>query len=364
MNVMHMLASAGVGGIENLCKDYANYSKNKNIFVVQWGINGQNAETMRNNGHEVIELNLRKRDLFKGLGLLFKIVKQYKIDAIVVHHAAPLMHVYMQMIKCRFNSVKTFAYAHGEAKDMCRHKDAKWLWLRKTVLRYSISRCHGVVAISGAVKKSLMTYLAIPEEKIVVIYNGTDIMRFAKKHQSISTVDPCVKMVYVGRLIEEKGVQTTLEALHNLPKDLKWTFDIVGDGPYRNELARKTRELALEERVSFWGARSDIEEILKMHDVFVHMPLWEEGFGIAVVEAMAAGLLCICLEKGGIPEVITSGYDGILVDSCEGLTDVLREQLVDIHAEETVLIRQKAMEKAKKFSIEQFSAQLDGLISE
>ena len=54
------------------------------------------------------------------------------------------------------------------------------------------------------------------------------------------------------------------------------------------------------------------------------MPCWEEGFGITVIEAMAAGMICVCLKKGGIPEIIESGKDGILVNSKEELLRMLR----------------------------------------
>lgn len=357
---MHLLATARTGGIESLCKDYSRYSSNNNIFVVMWGKNGASANSIRQDGGVIIELESKKRDGLKVFQKLSKMIKLYSIDVIVVHHASPVTHIYMQLLKKRYHNLKTVTYAHGAAEDMCRHNDSKGLIIRKKILRASLKRSTKIIAISNDVKKSLIEYLGIPESQISVIYNGIDTSRFSTNIQE--NLNNPVRLIYVGRLIKEKGVQSTLEALSNLPKGLKWTFDVIGDGSYRKELKQQVNALKLKDQVHFMGNCENIPELLKKHDVFIHMPEWDEGFGITIIEAMAAGLLCICREKGGIPEIMTNGKDGILVHSKKELTEVLSNILSNSEKILVFKLRKNAVIRANDFDINHFSRQLDSEI--
>lgn len=359
MNVMHILAKAETGGIETLCKDYDIFSKHNNIFVVLWGVNGVTAKTIKQNGGMVLELNSNKKNIIKVYKQLCAIVKEYSIDAVVVHHAASIMHIYMHLLKAKYNNLITIAYAHGAAEDMCRHNDRKGLALRKFILSKSLKKSMRVIAISNWVKNSLISYFNVPSNKIVVLYNGTNTSRFVS---NLNEKNEMIKLIYVGRLVKEKGVQTTLQCLNMLPKNLKWTFDIVGDGSFRQNLEQQTVEFDLTDRVQFLGSRNDIPELLKTHDLFIHMPAWDEGFGITVIEAMASGLLCICYAKGGIPEIIENGKNGILVHSEEELIDTLNNLLNKNDYTDINLIRKMAVERAKSFDIRIFSKKLDDLI--
>lgn len=362
MNVMHLLATAGTGGIESLCKDYSHYSSNNNIFVVMWGKNGASANSIRQDGGIIIELDSKKKDIINAFHKLSEIVKFYAIEIIIVHHASPIIHIYMQLLKSHYHYLKTIAYAHGSAEDMCRHNDPNGLFIRKIILKASLKRSTKVIAISKDVKKSLIDYFSIPEDHIFVIYNGIDTSRFSTNIQK--DMHYPVRLIYVGRLIKEKGVQLTLEALSNLPKELKWIFDVIGDGSYREELEQQVNVLELTNQVHFMGNCENVPELLKEHDVFIHMPEWDEGFGITIIEAMATGLLCICREKGGIPEIITNAQDGILIHSREELTEVLSEILSRSEKYHVFKIRENAVIRAKDFDIKLFSQHLDAFINE
>lgn len=362
MNVLHLLVSADAGGIETLCRDYAKYSRNHNVFVVLWGKDGENARAIKRNGGKVIELNAKKREVISTCLRLRQIARRFRIDAVIVHHEAPILHIYMRLLKLCFRNLKTIAYAHCMAEDMVRIRDRRGLLIRKQIYQNSMRKSDAVIAISKAVKNSLIRFLNIPEEKITVIYNGTDTSRFHPETDRKMT-EP-YRLVYIGRLTKEKGVQTALKALErsDLSEKYSWTFDIVGDGPYRNELEQLTDRLNLQKRVRFLGNRPDIPALLNDHDIFVHMPEWEEGFGIAVIEAMAAGKLCICLKKGGIPEMITDQKDGFLVRSADELGTLLTRIFSDPENPHIDEIRNNAVKKAKTFDIRVYADRLDHFI--
>ena len=86
---------------------------------------------------------------------------------------------------------------------------------------------------------------------------------------------------------------------------------IVGEGPAEERLRVMAQQLGIASRVIFAGVRRDIPQLLPLLDAFV-LPSLYEGFGIAILEAMAAGRPVVATTVGGIPEFVTHGETGIL----------------------------------------------------
>lgn len=359
---MHLLAAGGTGGIETLCRDYAIYSNHKNTFVFIWGCEGNTYIEMKKNGADVFQLNASKKSPVKTIKELEKIRKQREIEVVIVHHAAPLMYLYLNFVKkTQKKDIKTILYAHGNAVDMYHIHEKGWQ-IRKLILQSAIKHADQIIAISESVRNSLINCVRKSGYKITVIYNGVDLNRFENiQPYSFSN---SVKFIYVGRLIKEKGVQITIQALSKLSDDLPWTFCVVGDGPYRSELEKISNKHGLEEKVQFLGTRNDIPQLLQSANVFIHLPIWEEGFGIAVVEAMAAGLICICNKSGAMPEIITDGKDGFLVDmtSIGQLKDTLK-LIYDLSDDKKKIIQMNAKKRSERFSFDIFTKQLDTIIN-
>lgn len=363
MKIMHLLAAGGTGGIETLCKNYAMYSAHDNTFVIIWGKDGATYLEMRKNGADVIQLNASKKRPLQTLRRIDAIRRERKIHTVVVHHGAPLSHLYLVLVKKKAgNHIRTITYAHGNAEVIYRIHDRRWRFLRKRVLKYTLQNTDQIVAISQSVKESLVKYLNASEKKICVVYNGVDTKKF--NHADLHPFSYPRRLIYVGRLVREKGVQITLKALAGLPEKLEWRFQIIGDGPFRKELEHMTAELNLQGKVQFLGTRSDIPRLLEKADVFIHMPICEEGFGIAVVEAMAAGVLCICADSGAISEIIRDGENGILIHDSNSaeLRDCL-EKIVGLEEENYYRMRNTAREDSERYSIEKFSRTLDSVLS-
>ena len=119
-------------------------------------------------------------------------------------------------------------------------------------------------------------------------------------------------------MIEKKGVQVLLKAAAKLTPKQNYKIHIVGDGPYKKELQKQTKKLGIESIVSFWGNQRDIVERLTNADIFVHPAIWEEGFGISIIEAMSCGKICIAwygmtyhedvaAVKGSFKEMLENG---------------------------------------------------------
>jgi glycosyltransferase involved in cell wall biosynthesis len=100
---------------------------------------------------------------------------------------------------------------------------------------------------------------------------------------------------------------------------------MVGEGSLREQLTAYIREHGLEPRIHLLGRRSEVPECLAASDVFVLSSNWE-GNPLAVMEAMAAGLPVVGTAVGGVPELVESGQQGILVPpgDCAAFTDAMR----------------------------------------
>jgi glycosyltransferase involved in cell wall biosynthesis len=176
-----------------------------------------------------------------------------------------------------------------------------------------------VVAVSDAVASRVV------DGPARVIYAGTDVPPMdspAPRPRSTSGVI----LGTAGRLIPLKGVKFLLSAAAALQgefPDLR--VEIAGSGPQRPELEQRIARLGLTGRVEFLGWIDDLHTVLPRWDVFV-MPSLEEGFPLAALEAMAAGLPVVASGVGGVPELVVDGKTGWLAPpgDAEALTARLR----------------------------------------
>lgn len=137
--------------------------------------------------------------------------------------------------------------------------------------------------------------------------------------------------VFTGRLTEEKGVQILLEAVHHA--DEEWnrevSVDILGEGPYRNELESQVEALNIEDRVRFHGYvdHDRLPEFYEDARAVVVPSIWMENFPNVVIEALSMGRPVVGSDRGGIPELLGWGERGWVYDATdsEELAEVLIE---------------------------------------
>jgi glycosyltransferase involved in cell wall biosynthesis len=129
-----------------------------------------------------------------------------------------------------------------------------------------------------------------------------------------------------ARLVELKGIEYLLHAAAALRREFPaFRVEIAGSGPQRKKLEKTVAEAGLSGQVEFLGWIDDLASILPRWDIFV-MPSLEEGFPIAALDAMAAGLPVVATSVGGIPELIEDGKTGLLAPprDAEALASRLR----------------------------------------
>ncbi|MFH1820676.1 MAG: glycosyltransferase family 4 protein [Candidatus Nealsonbacteria bacterium] len=159
------------------------------------------------------------------------------------------------------------------------------------------------IGASSAIKKN---FEDIGVKNIEVIPNGVDLSRFkglARRTHDEFTV------ITVARLEKVKGIEYLIRAVDN------FRLLIIGDGSERKNLEYLVEELGLKEKIKFLGqiANEKIPAYLMEADCFC-LPSLREGFGIAILEAQAAGIPVIATRTGGILDLIKDGETGFLVD--------------------------------------------------
>lgn len=183
--------------------------------------------------------------------------------------------------------------------------------LRRAVL----GRCVVPVAVSRDVARSVERAYGL---QCPVIPNGIPVADFERppregaRWRSHMLIEPdCVLYVFVGRLAAPKNLMLLLEAFAAL-NDPNARLALVGEGDQRGPIEEFINWRGLHARVRVLGERDDVAACLAAADVFVLSSHWE-GNPMAVMEAMAAGLPVVGTAVGGVPELVGSGREGILV---------------------------------------------------
>ena len=187
--------------------------------------------------------------------------------------------------------------------------DTEWL------LTYESSE---VIVNSNYMKCELQRLFGLPFEKINVVPNGININNFAGIERDYEfrrqyAMDNEKIILYVGRLVYEKGIQNLISAM---PKILNGYHDskliIAGKGGMLDELKAQANSMGLGDKVYFTGYLNakQVQKMYKCADVAV-FPSTYEPFGIVALEAMLAGVPTVVSDVGGLNEIIEHGVNGM-----------------------------------------------------
>lgn len=206
-------------------------------------------------------------------------------------------------------------------------KNLKWWHIFSSPLTALVWKHANVVVANSIGLKELAEKTARKFGKdVAYIPNGVDMELFSPSRDKTKNG---FKILFVGRLIEQKGVWYLLEGLahirdHNATLFKRISCDIVGDGPLRGELEQLSHTLSLENVVKFpgWISRDNLPVLYRSASVFV-LPSFDEGMPNVILEAMASGLPIIATDIKGNNELIRNGVNGFLYKHHEELPGAL-----------------------------------------
>jgi colanic acid/amylovoran biosynthesis glycosyltransferase len=177
-------------------------------------------------------------------------------------------------------------------------------------LKRQVLRRASAVTVMNQEMRRVVVELGVPEEKVRVLPMGVELARI---HRGGGPADRLPgRLVFVGRLVEKKGLTVLLEALRDLTAGIDWSLDVVGDGPLRGELEAQARPLG--DRVVFHGQQgaADLGRLLGRAEVAVFPSVRarsgdQDGLPVALLEAMAAGTPIVASDLPGLSDAVTAG---------------------------------------------------------
>ena len=293
----------GIGGTEVQLMEIAEHLDRKRFAVTVVALKGEGAIVgeMRKRGIKVVALHGGGKVDARVFFRFFSLVRTEQPD--VIHSFLPLAN-YVGMIVGRMLKVSVLIASYRGVE---QRRNRFRVWVDRLVVRLArVTTC-----CSDAVRWFAIERFGGDTTKYMTIYNGVDIERFRRvsnvTKSDLGLQEAVATIGTVCRLDEPtKGLAVLLKGLarlnqmSNIPP---FQLLLVGDGPSAKGLRRLSEELALNEIVIFAGLRCDVERILPLLDIFV-LPSLSEGFGIALVEAMAAGCPVVATAVGGIPEIV------------------------------------------------------------
>ncbi len=261
-----------------------------------------------------------------GMAAGFRLGRRERFDVVHVHWAVP--HGVIGWTASRAAGAKLVTTFYGA--------EIRWAESRfppaKPFLRWYCQRSR-LIAISASTRAALAPYA--PDE-IDIIPFGVPLP--ADRHDpgpQPTTGDPVI--LFVGRLVERKGVDRLLEALAT-QRDQRWRLQIVGFGPERDRLAKLAGDLDITGRVEFLGkvSQEDLVAAYRRAACFVLPATLDaradtEGLGVVLLEAMMYGTPVVATRRGGITDIVEDGRTGLLVDDtvpaiAEGIRRVLADR--------------------------------------
>lgn len=208
---------------------------------------------------------------------------------------------------------------------------------------YIIKRAAAYIASSTASKEAQIAYGAA-EEKCFISYLTVDIEKYLARKESYTSR----QLIYVGSLIQRKGLDLLMPALAKTADDIQLV--VVGEGQEKQALKEQIAKLGITDRVNFMGyvEGEALRELYRNSDVFI-LPTREDCFGLVILEAMCASLPVISSKYAdGARDLVEEGYNGYIVDPED--TDAFARKIDAIFSEGRLPeMGRRSYEKAGEF---------------
>ncbi len=188
--------------------------------------------------------------------------------------------------------------------------------LGRTLARLVLPWVDLIVCNSEHTRQSIQKSFWGTKDKLVTVHNPVEeriagrSVKEVRAELGVATNE--ILIIHVGRMIPERDQITILKGVYELRKTFSSVrLVMIGEGPQRADLELSARMMGLEDSVIFIGNRNEIGDYLEAADIYVNSTL-DEGFGIAVVEAMLSRVPVVLSDRGAHPELIVPGKSGLL----------------------------------------------------
>jgi glycosyltransferase involved in cell wall biosynthesis len=331
IHVVHIIEDLGPGGAERLL--YTNLkhfdrTRIRSTVVTVYPQASHWVEPIRELGVPVISLDCAgPRDLPRAIAKFFRWLRANRPD--VVHSHLWAANV-VARVGGRLAGVPVVSSIHNPDHEEAAWSDGADVSLMKRRAVKSIDRWTArfgnrrLIAVSEYVRQSAHRHLKFPLKEIELLYNPIDIDALTTNSQKsradllheLNLPADALILLNVARVSPQKGLIYALRALPKIigeyPNAHLVSVGGTTDPAWLRELKTEAKRLGVESHFHILGPRRDVPDFLHACDLFVFPSLYE-GLGIALIEAMAAGCVCLATTVGPIPEFVEHQREGFLV---------------------------------------------------
>lgn len=279
------------------------------------------------------------------------VIKNNNLDLLHVHYAIPhasAAYMAKQILKKEGKQIPVITTLHGT--------DITLVGRDKTyapVVAFSINESDAITAVSNNLRNETFKNFDIRKD-IEVIVNFVDVSRFRRK-----PIDAFKKMIapdgervlmHASNFRKLKRIPDVIKIFKEVNDKIPSRLMLIGDGPERQAAEELCRELHLCDEIRFVGKQEQMEDILAIADLFL-LPSEYESFGLAALEAMAAGVPVVTSNAGGLTEINIPGETGYLGNV--GDVKTMGQQAIKILRDNEVLkqFKERAAAHARKYDI-------------
>lgn len=366
MKILFTLDSLAMGGTEKSTLDIVkHFSKDTTVKVVYFYWDEALKESYLSAGISLLNANIKgKRNFYAAIKALVKFIRSEKPDVIVSSVARANL---ISRIAGLITGTKIIGTFINETYGKARIKEQKekgiylkylYFWaldrFTSTIPKYWISNCKNIA-------ESNAKALSLKAKKIQVIYRGREVDQFPPWQPT--PTEEKFRFVFVGRLIERKGLMELVNAFVELKKTYpKIQLDIFGSGPSKNMLSEKVKELNLQDSIILHGVV--LNGFKKLYDAHCFLfPSWYEGFSGSLVEAMIAGIPIIASNIGMNLEAVTDKKTALVfevknsIDLCSKMETIIQDYPAMIE-----MGKRAREEGINRFDIKVIAAQYEGFL--
>ncbi|MGE5518506.1 MAG: N-acetyl-alpha-D-glucosaminyl L-malate synthase BshA [Candidatus Dadabacteria bacterium] len=295
---------------------------------------------------------------------LVDVIKNNHLDLLHVHYAIPhaaAAYMAKKILEQEGIHIPVITTLHGTDITLVGRDK-----MYAPVVAFSINESDAITAVSYNLRDETYKTFKI-EKNIEVIHNFVDVERFKRKpidaFKKVIAPEGERILLHASNFRKIKRVEDVVKIFHNVQQQIPSKLLFVGDGPERATAEYLSRQLGVCDDIRFVGKQEQMEDILAIGDLFLLTSEYE-SFGLAALEAMAAGIPVVSTNAGGLPEIMVNGVTGYMGDV--GDVETMSEQAISILQDEEQLVQFKknAYEHALKFDIHNIVPQYEKLYDE
>lgn len=340
MKIIQVMPDFGLAGaetmVENLSCGLA--SEGHDVLVISFfDLHTAITERIENKNIKIEYLGKKRGFDPSIISKMRKIIRKFQPDVIHTHRYV-LPYVFLASMGLKVKRVHT---VHSVAQ---KEQTKAGIIINKAMFKY-----FNVVpvALGEEVQKTIQEVYGLPTKRIPIIFNGIDLSRCNAKESYKRKEN--FNVLHIGRFMDVKNHELLLRSFARFQKQHSDArLQLLGDGELKENMMQLADHLNIVDAVKFAGLQSDVFPWLNNADVFI-LPSKFEGMPMTLIEAMGTGLPIIASNVGGIPDMLASQKEALLIEPKE---EKIIEALEMVYSDEKMRknLGQSALDKSTAFS--------------